>query len=93
MIVSLDNMNDYYNPALKEYRNGLIEVAASEAQAKHIFVKCSIVDKTLLDSLFKQYRIDVVVNLVAQAGARYSIDHPDVYIESNIIGFYNILEA
>lgn len=93
LIVSLDNMNDYYDPALKEYRKGLIETAASDAHVKHIFVKGSIADKALVDSLFEQYRFDVVVNLAAQAGVRYSIDHPDVYIESNIIGFYNILEA
>ena len=93
LIVSLDNMNDYYDPTLKEYRKGLIEAAAVDAHVKHIFVKGSIADKALVDSLFEQYRFDVVVNLAAQAGVRYSIDHPDVYIESNIIGFYNILEA
>ena len=60
---------------------------------KHIFVKGSIADKELVDSLFEQYHFDIVVNLAAQAGVRYSIEHPDVYIESNIIGFYNILEA
>ena len=93
LIVSLDNMNDYYDPALKEYRKGLIEAATSDARAKHIFVQGSIADKALVDSLFEKYCFDVVVNLAAQAGVRYSIDHPDVYIESNIIGFYNILEA
>ena len=93
LIVSLDNMNDYYDPALKEYRKGLIEAAASDATARHIFVQGSIADKALVDSLFEQYRFDVVVNLAAQAGVRYSIDHPDVYIEANLIGFYNILEA
>ena len=93
LIVSLDNMNDYYDPALKEYRKGLIEAAATNAHVKHIFVEGSIADKALVDSLFEQYRFDVLVNLAAQAGVRYSIDHPDVYIESNIIGFYNILEA
>ncbi|MBO4523914.1 MAG: GDP-mannose 4,6-dehydratase [Ruminococcus sp.] len=93
LIVSLDNMNDYYDPALKEYRKGLIEAAASSTRARHIFVQGSIADKALVDSLFEQYRFDVVVNLAAQAGVRYSIDHPDVYIESNLIGFYNILEA
>lgn len=93
LIVSLDNMNDYYDPALKEYRKSLIETAASDARAEHIFVQGSIADKALVDSLFEKYRFDVVVNLAAQAGVRYSIDHPDVYIESNLIGFYNILEA
>ena len=92
-IVSFDNMNDYYDPALKEYRLGLIEKAAESASAEHIFVKGSIADKALVDELFAKYHFDVVVNLAAQAGVRYSIDHPDVYIESNLIGFYNILEA
>ena len=92
-VVSLDNMNDYYDPALKEYRLSLIEKADETSQVKHIFVKGSIADKALIDKLFAEYHFDVVVNLAAQAGVRYSIDHPDVYIESNIIGFYNILEA
>ena len=92
-IVSLDNMNDYYDPKLKEYRLKLIEKAAEKSKAKHVFVKGSIADKVLVDKLFEKYMFDIVVNLAAQAGVRYSIDHPDVYIESNIIGFYNILEA
>ena len=92
-VVSLDNMNDYYDPALKEYRLGLINEAAASSPVKHFFVRGSIGDKALVDGLFAQYKFDIVVNLAAQAGVRYSIDHPDVYIESNIIGFYNILEA
>ena len=92
-IVSLDNMNSYYDPALKEYRLGLVEEAAKTAGAEHIFVKGSIGDKALVDELFEKYHFAVVVNLAAQAGVRYSIDHPDVYMESNIMGFYNILEA
>ena len=92
-VVSLDNMNDYYDPELKEYRLGLIEEAAKSSPVRHIFVKGSIGDKSLIDGLFGKFRFDIVVNLAAQAGVRYSIDHPDVYIESNIIGFYNILEA
>ena len=92
-VVSLDNMNDYYDPSLKEYRLGLIEKAAESSQVSHVFVRGSIADKQLVDELFDRYRFDVVVNLAAQAGVRYSIDHPDVYIESNLIGFYNILEA
>lgn len=92
-VVSLDNMNDYYDPALKEYRLSLIEKAAENSSVKHIFVKGSIGEKELVDRLFAEYHFDIVVNLAAQAGVRYSIDHPDVYIESNIIGFYNILEA
>ncbi len=92
-VVSLDNMNDYYDPSLKEYRLSLIEKAAEESKVTHKFVKGSIADKALIDELFAEYHFDVVVNLAAQAGVRYSIDHPDVYIESNLIGFYNILEA
>ena len=92
-IISLDNMNDYYDPALKEYRLRLIEKAAKTSPVEHIFIRGSIADKNLVDELFMTYRFDIVVNLAAQAGVRYSIDHPDVYIESNIIGFYNILEA
>ncbi len=92
-VVSLDNMNDYYDPKLKEYRLELINVAAENSPVKHVFVRGSIADKELIDKLFAEYHFDIVVNLAAQAGVRYSIDHPDVYIESNIIGFYNILEA
>ncbi|MBQ9632751.1 MAG: GDP-mannose 4,6-dehydratase [Lachnospiraceae bacterium] len=92
-VVSLDNMNDYYDPALKEYRLEQIERAAEHSSAEHVFIRGSIADRTLIDELFERYRFDIVVNLAAQAGVRYSIDHPDVYIESNIIGFYNLLEA
>ena len=92
-VISFDNMNDYYNPKLKEYRLSLIEKKAAASKAKHVFIKGSIGDKALVDKVFADYKPDVVVNLAAQAGVRYSIDHPDVYIESNIIGFYNILEA
>jgi len=93
-IVGLDNVNDYYNVSLKEYRLAEIEKAAGEnPHVKWIFVKGNLADKGLIDSLFDQYCFDIVVNLAAQAGVRYSIDHPDVYMESNIIGFYNILEA
>ncbi len=92
-VVSLDNMNDYYDPALKEYRLSLIEEAAANSPVSHVFVSGSIADKALVDRLFSEYHFSVVVNLAAQAGVRYSIDHPDVYIESNLIGFYNILEA
>ncbi len=92
-IVSLDNMNDYYDPKLKKYRLNLVEKAASVSPVTHVFIKGSIGDKELVNKLFDKYHFDVVVNLAAQAGVRYSIDHPDVYMESNIIGFYNILEA
>ncbi|MBR1812832.1 MAG: NAD-dependent epimerase/dehydratase family protein [Lachnospiraceae bacterium] len=87
------NMNDYYDPKLKEYRLSLIEKAAESSPVKHVFIKGSIADKALVDRAFAEYQPAVVVNLAAQAGVRYSIDHPDVYIESNLIGFYNILEA
>jgi nucleoside-diphosphate-sugar epimerase len=92
-VISFDNMNDYYDPALKEYRLSLIEKAAENSPVKHVFVRGSIADKALVDNVFATYKPAVVVNLAAQAGVRYSIDHPDVYIESNLIGFYNILEA
>ena len=92
-VISFDNMNDYYDPSLKEYRLSLSEEAAKRSPVKHVFVKGSIADKALVDRVFREYQPSIVVNLAAQAGVRYSIDHPDVYIESNLIGFYNILEA
>ena len=92
-VVSLDNMNDYYDVSLKEWRLKQIGKAAEVSSVRHVFVRGSISDKALVDQLFAHYHFDVVVNLAAQAGVRYSIDHPDVYIESNIIGFYNLLEA
>lgn len=92
-VVSLDNMNDYYEVSLKEWRLEQIEKVAASSSVKHVFIKGSIGDKALVDQLFAEYHFDIVVNLAAQAGVRYSIDHPDVYIESNIIGFYNLLEA
>lgn len=92
-VISFDSMNDYYDPALKEYRLGLIEETAKTSSVKHIFVKGNLADKELVQNTFEKYHPSIVVNLAAQAGVRYSIDHPDVYIESNIIGFYNILEA
>ena len=92
-VISFDNMNDYYDPKLKEYRLGLIEEAAKNSPVKHLFIKGTIADKALVDRVFSEYQPNIVVNLAAQAGVRYSIDHPDIYIESNIIGFFNILEA
>ena len=93
-IVGIDNMNDYYDVSIKEYRLQQIEKSAEEhAESSWTFVKGSIADKALVDSVFEKYQPDVVVNLAAQAGVRYSITNPDVYIESNLIGFYNILEA
>ena len=92
-VVSLDNMNDYYEVSLKEWRLKQIERAAAASPVKHVFVRGSIADRELVNELFEKYRFDVAVNLAAQAGVRYSIDHPDVYIDSNIVGFYNLLEA
>lgn len=90
-IVGIDSMNDYYDVSLKEYRLRQIE---KTAEGKNwTFVKGNLADKALINSLFAEYKPDIVVNLAAQAGVRYSITNPDVYIESNIIGFYNILEA
>lgn len=93
-IVGLDNMNNYYDPSLKEYRLKVIEEkVAAHAEHSYSFVRGSIADKALIDKLFAEEKFDIVVNLAAQAGVRYSIENPDVYIESNVIGFYNILEA
>ena len=92
-VIGLDNLNDYYDPELKEYRCSCNEKTAAGSRCSYTFVKGSIADKALVDSLFREYKPDIVVNLAAQAGFRYSIDYPDVYIESNIIGFFNILEA
>ncbi len=92
-IVTLDNMSDYYDPRLKEYRLAQIERAAEGSPAEHVFIRGSIADKVLVDRIFERERPSVVVNLAAQAGVRYSIEHPELYIESNILGFYNILEA
>ena len=87
-IVGLDNLNDYYEVSLKEERLKMLSKFE-----RFSFVKGDISDKQMVDSLFEKHHFDIVVNLAAQAGVRYSIDHPDVYINSNIIGFYNILEA
>lgn len=93
-IVGIDNMNDYYDVSIKEYRLFEIEkLVKNKKEAKWDFVKGNIADKELIDRLFAEYRPAVVVNLAAQAGVRYSITNPDVYIESNIIGFYNILQG
>lgn len=93
-IVGIDNMNDYYDVTIKEYR--LLQIKKTTEQyplSKWIFVKGNIADKHCLEEIFNSYKPSVVVNLAAQAGVRYSITNPDVYIESNIIGFYNILEC
>ena len=87
-VIGLDNMNDYYDVRIKEAR--LAELQKFE---NYTFIKGNLADKVLINSIFKQYHPDIVVNLGAQAGVRYSITNPDAYIESNVIGFYNILEA
>lgn len=93
-IVGLDNMNDYYDVSIKEYRlNEIEKLAAEKSASKWTFVRGNLADRALIDRLFEEHTFAVVVNLAAQAGVRYSITNPDVYIESNIIGFYNILEA
>lgn len=92
-VISFDMMNDYYDPKLKEYRLKQIEKVAEKSAAKHVFVKGNLADKEKLDSVFAEYKPAVVVNLAAQAGVRYSIDHPDSYVESNLVGFFNVLEA
>lgn len=92
-IVGIDNMNDYYDVSIKEYRLERIEKLAQSRSVEWTFVKGNIADRELIDKLFEENGFSVVVNLAAQAGVRYSITNPDVYIESNIIGFYNILEA
>ena len=93
-VIGLDNVNDYYDVSIKEYRLQEIEKEAAKHPAScWEFVKGNLGDKALVDSLFAKHGFAVVVNLAAQAGVRYSITNPDVYIESNIIGFYNILEA
>ena len=108
-IVGIDNMNDYYDVSIKEYRLRQIEELAQEVGAETVgeqndgapvtagstwtFIKGSIADKALISDIFARYQPSVVVNLAAQAGVRYSITNPDAYIEANLIGFYNILEA
>jgi len=87
-VIGLDNMNDYYDVRIKEAR--LAELQKFE---NYTFIKGNLADKALINSIFEQYHPDIVVNLGAQAGVRYSITNPDAYIESNMIGFYNILEA
>lgn len=93
-IVGLDSMNDYYDVSIKEYRLTEIEKLARKApNSRWHFVKGNLADRALLEQLFQEHAFDLVVNLAAQAGVRYSIINPDAYIESNLVGFYNILEA
>lgn len=93
-IIGIDNMNDYYDVSIKEYRLQQIDSMVAKNQTiSWKFIKGNIADKRLIDQIFSEYKPSIVVNLAAQAGVRYSITNPDVYIESNLIGFYNILEA
>lgn len=99
-VVGIDNLNNYYDVSLKEYRLKELETLYDQqtlnpqpSPLNYQFIKGSIADRDLINRLFAEYKFDIVVNLAAQAGVRYSIENPDVYIESNIIGFYNILEA
>lgn len=93
-IIGIDNMNDYYDVSIKEWRLAQIEeTAASHTDSSWIFIKGDIADRAAIDNIFAAYHPDIVVNLAAQAGVRYSITNPDAYINSNLIGFYNILEA
>ena len=92
-IVGIDNLNDYYDVSIKEFRLKQIEDLANGNNSSWKFVKGNIADKELINKLFEENKFDIVVNLAAQAGVRYSIENPDVYVESNLIGFYNILEA
>lgn len=93
-VIGIDNLNDYYDPSIKQYRIKQIEqIAKTDSAPRWTFVKGNIADKRTVEQVFDAYDPDIVVNLAAQAGVRYSIVNPDAYIESNIIGFYNILEA
>lgn len=92
-VIGIDNMNDYYDVSLKEYRLQELEKVAALSSSQWIFIHGNIADKALMGEVFARYKPSIVVNLAAQAGVRYSITNPDVYVESNLIGFYNILEA
>lgn len=92
-IVGIDSVNDYYDVSLKEYRLQELDILAQTSDTEWVFLRGNIADKKMIEDVFETYHPDIVVNLAAQAGVRYSITHPDVYIESNLIGFYNILEA
>ena len=92
-VIGIDNMNDYYDVSLKEYRLQELEKVAWLSSSQWVFIHGNIADKALMGEVFARYKPSIVVNLAAQAGVRYSITNPDVYVESNLIGFYNILEA
>lgn len=93
-VIGIDNMNDYYDVSIKDWRLAEVEKFATEsAGSTWTFHRCNIADKTKIDAIFAEHKPDIVINLAAQAGVRYSITNPDAYIESNLVGFYNILEA
>lgn len=92
-IIGIDNMNSYYDVSLKEFRLSQIQELEKNVSGSFVFVKGSIADRACVDNIFQTYQPNIVVNLAAQAGVRYSIENPDAYVESNLIGFYNILEA
>ena len=93
-VIGFDSVNDYYDVRLKEARLKKIEETAKKRpDNRWIFIRGDLADAAAVDALFREYRPGLVVNLAAQAGVRYSIDHPDVYLSSNVVGFYNILEA
>lgn len=92
-IIGIDNMNDYYDVSIKEYRLKEIDETKKAEGTSFTFIKDSIANKKIITEIFEKYKPEIVVNLAAQAGVRYSITNPDAYIESNLIGFYNILEA
>ena len=93
-IIGIDNMNDYYDVSIKEWRlNEIEKEVKNHKDSTWKFIKGSIANKTLIDEIFDTYKPDIVVNLAAQAGVRYSITNPDAYVEANLIGFYNLLEA
>ena len=92
-IIGLDNMNDYYDVSIKEWRLEQIEAAAADSSSRYTFIRGDLADRKMIDDIFASYKPAVVVNLAAQSGVRYSITNPDAYVQSNLIGFYNILEA
>ena len=93
-VIGIDNLNDYYDVSIKEYRlKEIKKTAAEHPESTWTFIKADISDKSVIDVLFQIYKPEIVVNLAAQAGVRYSITNPDVYISSNLNGFYNVLEA
>ncbi|MBO6020404.1 MAG: GDP-mannose 4,6-dehydratase [Clostridia bacterium] len=93
-VVGFDNLNDYYDVGLKEYRlREIEETAKSRPDNRWVFVRGDLADREAVERVFREYKPGVVVNLAAQAGVRYSIDHPDAYLSSNVVGFYNVLEC